>query len=463
MIEYAEFLTDKSRTVPDRGFRAKGINPKLFDWQAAVVDLACRRGSFGGFEDCGLGKSPQQLECAAQYVQHSGNRVLILCPLAVSHQLIREADKFGISVDVKIARQQSESGSGITVSNYERLEKFEPSEFNGIVLDEGSILKSVDGKTRNALLEAFQHCEFKQSWTATPAPNDHMEIGNQAEFLGAMKRAEMLSTYFVHDGGDTAKWRLKGHAKHRFWEWMASWCVVLQSPADIGYDADEFQLPALHVNNHEIDGGGLGGFLFDMPAKTMGDRREAAKSTISERCEYAANLANESSDAWVIWCNRNAEGEMLAKLIPDAVEVAGRHSVDQKEETLAAFSAGDIRVLITKPKIGGFGLNWQHCHRTAIFPTDSWEQWYQMIRRFWRFGQQNPVTVDLIYSTGESAIADNLRRKEQDSMELMRAMLEQMQMLMTANISGVKPNLETYNATQDMELPQWLQQSALTK
>lgn len=456
MNEYSEFLKRKRAVAVDRGFTPKNINAKLFDWQAAIVDLACRRGSFGGFEDCGLGKSAQQLECSAQYIRHSGDRVLMLCPLAVSHQMQREAAKFDISVDVKTCRDQSEVESGLTITNYERLHLFDPAEFGGVVLDEGSILKSIDGKIRNALLGDFKHCRFKQSWTATPAPNDYMEIGNQAEFLGAMKRSEMLSTFFVHDGGETSKWRLKGHAKHRFWEWMASWCAVVQTPRDIGFTDEGFVLPPLNVNRHEIAGGGLSGFLFDMPAATMADRRHAAKSTIADRCEFVHGLVNVPADRWVIWCNRNAEGEMLEKIIPDAVEVAGRHSTDEKEARLAAFSAGDIRVLVTKPKIGGFGLNWQHCHRTAIFPTDSWEQWYQMIRRFWRFGQEHPVGVEVVYSTGEAAIVDNLRRKEAESTELFAAMASHMSRLTTSAVQGVTANVEDYHATQEIRIPEWL-------
>jgi len=324
-------------------------------------------------------------------------------------------------------------------------------------VDEGSILKSVDGKTRTVLLEVFQHCAFKQSWTATPAPNDHMEIGNQAEFLGAMKRSEMLSTFFVHDGGDTAKWRLKGHAKSAFWEWMASWAVVLRTPSDLGYADDGFTLPPLRYIHHEIGGGGLSGFLFDMPANTLDERREAKKSTIDQRCAHVEDLVCASDEPWVVWCNYNAEGELLARLIPGAVEVAGRHSTDEKEEKLTAFTQGDVRVLITKPKIGGFGLNWQHCHNTAIFPTDSWEQWYQMIRRFYRFGQQHTVDVHVVYSTGEAAVVSNLERKESDSHELFAAMATHMAELSKAAIAGVRPNVTVYQPNTNMELPAWLQ------
>ena len=311
-----------------------------------------------------------------------------------------------------------------------------------------------------SLLDVFRHCEFKQSWTATPAPNDHMEIGNQAEFLGAMNRTEMLSTYFVHDGSSTSQWRLKGHARQRFWEWMASWAVVLQTPSDIGYPDNGFILPALHMNEHEIGGGGLGGFLFDMPAMTMNDRRYAAKATINARCEFVAGMVNASNLPWVCWCNRNAEGELLERIIPDAVEVAGRHSIEQKEETLNAFSTGEIRALVTKPKIGGFGLNWQHCHNTAIFPTDSWEQWYQMIRRFWRFGQEHAVNVEMVYSTGEAAIADNLRRKEAESHEMFAAMARHMSGITTAIIKGVTNNVTEYRPNTKMELPAWLQRAS---
>jgi len=244
MNDYSKFLSGKSRMLLDRGFTPGPINSRLFDWQQDIVRLACKRGSFGGFEDCGLGKTAQQLECAAQFVKWSGKRVLILCPLAVSQQTVREADKFGIDVAVKVIKTQAEVESGISITNYERLHCIDPNEFDGIIVDEGSILKSVDGKVRNQLLEVFQHCRFKQSWTATPAPNDHMEIGNQAEFLGAMKRSEMLSTYFVHDGGDTSKWRLKGHAKKAFWEWMASWSVVLRTPGDLGFVVSSGQVAA---------------------------------------------------------------------------------------------------------------------------------------------------------------------------------------------------------------------------
>ncbi len=455
---YHEFLNRKARLVPCRGFRLVSQNPRLFDWQRDIVDLACRRGSFGGFEDCGLGKTAQQLECAAQFVKRTGKRVLILCPLAVAQQTIREAEKFAIDVACKVVKSSGECESGISITNYERLHSFDPAEFDGVIVDEGSILKSVDGKYRTQILESFQHCAFKQTWTATPAPNDHMEIGNQAEFVGTMKRSEMLSTYFVHDGGDTSKWRLKGHAKTRFWEWMASWAVCVRKPSDLGYVDNGFVLPDLHYIHHEIGGGGVGRYLFDMPATTLDERRQAKKDTIDLRCQHVANMVNASKDCWVIWCNYNDEGELLDKLIPDAVEVAGRHSTDAKEEMLTDFTRGKVRVLITKPKIGGFGLNWQHCHNTAIFPTDSWEQWYQMIRRFYRFGQKHAVNVHAVYSTGESAIVSNLERKEADSHELFEAMAVHMSELSKAAIRGVQPNITHYHADKQMEIPAWLQQ-----
>jgi hypothetical protein len=455
-MDYQAFLSEKARLAPDRGFDPVSENPLLFDWQRDVVRLACRRGSFGGFEDCGLGKTAQQLECAAQFVKRTGKRVLILCPLAVAQQTLREAEKFNIDVQCKVVKSSGECEAGISITNYERLHSFDPTEFDGVIVDEGSILKSVDGKYRTMILESFQHCAFKQTWTATPAPNDHMEIGNQAEFIGSMKRSEMLSTYFVHDGGDTAKWRLKGHAKSRFWEWMASWAVCVRKPGDLGYSDNGFVLPALNYIHHEIGGGGLAGYLFDMPATTLDERRDAKKSTITLRCQHVANLVNASDEPWVIWCNYNDEGELLDKLIPDAVEVAGRHSTDAKEEMLTDFTRGRVRVLITKPKIGGFGLNWQHCHNTVIFPTDSWEQWYQMIRRFYRFGQKQAVNVHVVYSTGEAAIVSNLERKEADSHELFEAMAVHMSDLSKQAIRGVMPNITHYNADKAMELPAWL-------
>ena len=296
------------------------------------------------------------------------------------------------------------------------------------------------------------------TWTATPAPNDFMEIGNQSQFCGVLSREEMLATFFVHDGGDTSKWRLKGHAQSEFWKWLASWCVMLRGPADLGYDDPGYDLPPIEYIEHIIDANKpTTGMLFAIEAQTLNERRDARKSTINERVALAAELANQTNEPFVIWCNLNQEGEALAKAIPDAVEVAGRHTVEQKEDRLNDFTQGNIRVLITKPKIGGFGLNWQHCPNTVIFPTDSYEQWYQMIRRFWRFGQKNTVKVHTVASELEGAVIANVKRKEADASNMFNELSQHMKELSSENVKGVLSQIKTYIPTERMEIPQWLQ------
>lgn len=457
-MKYANFIAGKFKRHPDCGFDANDINPMLKPYQADIVRYACKRGRFGGFEDCGLGKSLQQLECSRQIVKHTGGNVMIYAPLAVAQQTKREAEKFGIDVDVHVCKSSADVKPGINIANYERLHLFDPADFVSVQLDEGSIIKSVAGKIRNQILNEWSNIAYPMTWTATPAPNDFMEIGNQSQFCGVLSREEMLATFFVHDGGDTSKWRLKGHAQSEFWKWLASWCVMLRSPADLGYDDPGYNLPPIEYIEHIIDATEpTTGMLFAVEAQTLNERRDARKSTIKERVAMAAELANESDEPFVIWCNLNEEGEALAKAIPDAVEVAGRHTIEQKEDSLNDFTQGNIRVLITKPKIGGFGLNWQHCPNTIIFPTDSYEQWYQMIRRFWRFGQQNPVKVHTVASELEGAVIANVKRKESDAAKMFNELSEHMKDLSTENVKGVKNQIQTYIPTERMELPQWLQ------
>ena len=457
-MNYHEFIASKQRTIDPAGFEPGELNPKLFDWQADIVRWACRMGKFGGFEDCGLGKSFQQLECARQIVEHTQKPVLILCPLAVAEQTKREAAKFGIDCSVTVIKTSNDVQPGINVCNYERLHAINPDDFAGIILDEGSIIKSVDGKIRKELLTRFDAIPYRQTWTATPAPNDHMEIGNQAEFLGIMKREEMLAKYFVHDGGDTSKWRLKGHAAALFWKWMAQWSIMIRSPKDLGYESQGYTLPPIRYEQHTIEiDKPLPGMLFQSEARTLNERRDARKQSLRERCELVASLAESNDQPWVIWCNYNAEGELLEKVIGDAVEVAGRHTTDEKEDRLSRFTNGDIRVLITKPKIGGFGLNWQHCCNTAIFPTDSWEQWYQMIRRFWRFGQTQTVNVHYVASGQEAAVVRNLMRKERDAAAMFDGTAAAMSSASRDNLQGIKQQHDRYKSETQMEIAQWAQ------
>ena len=455
MNDYQQFIERKTLIDSPTGFEPGEINPALFPWQAEIVKYACMRGRFGGYEDCGLGKSIQQLESARLINEHTGLPVLILAPLAVAEQTKREARKFDIQAEVRVCKDQSHVGNCINVANYERLHLFDPSQFGGVLLDEGSILKSVDGKTRGTLLSEWQCVPFRQSWSATPAPNDFMEIGNQAEFLGVMKRSEMLASFFVHDGGDTSKWRLKGHARDAFWRWMASWCVMVRRPSDLGHPNDGYDLPAIDYHEHYTQATAAPGQLFALNASTLSERRGARRTSLKDRCAKAAELATNDQPC-VIWCNLNDEGTLLEKLIPDAVEVAGRHTIEQKEERLAAFTAGDIRCLITKPKIGGFGLNWQHCANTVIFPTDSWESWYQMVRRFWRFGQERPVNVHAVASESEVTVIENLKRKEKDAGIMFDGIAAAMSELSVEQIRKTERQTTNYTPTERMELPKWL-------
>ena len=456
-MEYDEFIRNKSQWDVGNGFEPGAINSNLFDWQADIVRYACMRGRFGGYEDCGLGKSVQQLESARLINEHTGRPVMIFAPLAVAEQTKREARKFDIQAEVRVCKDQSHIGNCINVANYERLHLFEPDKFGGVLLDEGSILKSIDGKIRGQLLNDWQCVPYRQSWSATPAPNDFMEIGNQAEFLGVMKRSEMLATFFVHDGGDTAKWRLKGHARDAFWRWMAGWCVMVRRPSDLGYDDDGYNLPPIEYHEHYTDSKAAPGQLFALHASTLAERRGARRASLEDRCEKAIEIAS-SDGPCVIWCNLNDEGDRLAKMDGEAVEVAGRHTLEQKEERLSAFTNGDIKTLITKPKIGGFGLNWQHCPQTVIFPTDSWEQWYQMVRRFWRFGQEQPVNVHAVASESESGVIDNLKRKELDAGRMFDGIAAAMSELSRDNIRKTERQTTNYIPTLEMELPTWLKQ-----
>ena len=459
-MKYSEFIAQKSHKSEAVGFKPRDINQNLFEWQQVVTDYLVRLGRGGCYADCGLGKSAIQLEYSRQVVIHTNKRVLILCPLAVAGQTKREAEKFEIDVPVRVCKSQSDVGEGINITNYERVEKFDPSEFVAVVPDESSIMKSITGKTRKLLMDRFSQTPYRLCLSATPAPNDHMEIGSQSEFLDVMSRGEMLSMFFVHDGGDTAKWRLKGHGRSAFWQWMASWALMIRKPSDIGFADNGYNLPPLEHNQHVVESAATADHLFAVDAVTLADERRARKESLMQRCERAMELSTGSGPC-VIWCNLNDEGDLLERMIPEAVQVAGKHSIEQKEESLAAFTNGEIRVLITKPKIGGFGLNWQHCNRTVIFPTHSWEAWYQMIRRFYRFGQEKPVTVHSVVSEAEGRVVANVLRKEKESQEMIAGMVNAMSELTKANVSGTSRMTADYQPNSKMEIPQWMG-SALT-
>ena len=379
-------------------------------------------------------------------------------PLAVSAQMAREADKFGIAA--RVVAKQADCGPGINITNYQKLDHFDLSQFGGVILDESSILKSTDGHYRTRLIEACQSIPFRLAATATPAPNDFMELGNHAEFLGIMSYTDMLATFFVHDGGETQKWRLKGHAENEFWKWMASWAVMLRKPSDLGYPNDGYDLPPLKFNQHTVAAdyspNADTGMLFPMQAETLQERIAARRSTVDERCNLAASIT-PLDRPFVWWCNLNSEAETLARLIPGAVNLHGGLSEADKERILIEFSDGKIRHLITKPSLAGFGMNWQHCADTGFVGlNDSFEQFYQAVRRFWRFGQTKPVTVHVIASELEGATVANIKRKEADADRMAAAMVMHMADLSSEAVRGMVRDTPNYNPQVPVQLPSFL-------
>jgi hypothetical protein len=422
-VDYADFLERKRSGAHDAGFDADDLHDELYPFQRDIVEFAARKGRSAVFADCGLGKTPMQLEWARLVTEHTGRGVLILAPLAVAAQTEREGAKFGIAV--KHAREVRDA-DWITVTNYERLGRFADLPWAGVVLDESSILKAFDGKTREALTGWASEIPFRLCATATPSPNDYEELGGHSEFLGVLNRRQMLAEFFVNDGISAAHWRLKGHAQALYWRWIRSWASALRSPADMGYEADGFALPPLDVDVITVDADAVSeDRLFAVPVSTMQERRQARRESLPQRVSLAAEIVNAYDGPCVVWCDLNSESEALARAIPDAVEVRGSDSPDEKEARLLAFTLGDARVLVTKPRIGGWGLNWQHCARMVFVGlSDSYESYYQAVRRCWRFGQTRPVEVTIIASNREQAVLENVRRKDQQAQEMFARLVE---------------------------------------
>ncbi|MBI9081614.1 MAG: hypothetical protein JEY79_17980 [Pseudodesulfovibrio sp.] len=421
-MDYDKFIKEKARIFKPCGFDPGRLSSHLFDFQDAITRWAIMKGRAALLEDCGLGKTPQQLEWAMRVVEKTGGRVLIVAPLAVAAQTVGEGLKFGVSVTR--CRELEDVRQGVNITNYDRLGRFDPSMFSGVVLDESSILKAYSGKTRNQIIEMFKDTPYRLACTATPAPNDYMELGNHSEFLGVMTRQEMLATFFVHDGGDTQKWRLKGHAQSEFWKWVSSWAVMIRKPSDVGFDDGPFVLPSLEIKNVTIDHGEpLPGQLFKIPASTLMERRRARRESIHGRCEEAAKIANSIDGPVLVWCDLNDESAALSRMITGAVEIKGSDSQDHKESSMLGFSSGKIRCLVTKPSIAGFGMNWQHCSNVVFVGlSDSYEQYYQAVRRCWRFGQKNSVTVYIVTSDMEGNVVSNIKRKEAAAMDMAEQM-----------------------------------------
>lgn len=468
---YQDFLQRKAQLGGDHGFEPDRLPAFLFGFQTDLVSWALRKGRAAIFADCGLGKTPMQLVWAEQVARHTGKPVLIATPLAVSSQVLREAAKFG--VDAERSQDGTHRSSPIVVTNYERLERFSASEFAGMVCDESSILKSFDGSRRREITEFMRRMPYRLLCTATAAPNDYIELGTSSEALGELGYMDVLSRFFVSADktgstrvhqlrhkiqsrqdafvGRGSMWRFKGHAEEPFWRWVSSWARALRRPSDLGYPDDGFTLPPLTENEHIVEARAeREGHLFTLPAQNFHEEREERRRTITERCEKIAELVNHDRQA-LVWCHLNPEGDLLAKLIPDAQQVSGADSDDVKEDRLTAFATGQLRVLITKPKIGAWGLNLQNCDHVTFFPSHSYEQYYQGVRRCWRFGQSNPVTVDIVGTVGEQRVKENLQRKARQADTMFSSLVAHMNDALRIDTANGYHTKE--------ELPAWLSQT----
>lgn len=461
IAEYRAYLASKRQRIIDNPAEANDLPQFLFPFQRRLVSFAIEQGRAAIFADCGLGKTPMQLVWADIVARRERSRVLVLTPLAVTQQTLREAAKFGI--EAAISRDGVFAGR-IVIANYERLHYFNPKDFAGIVCDESSILKSFNGARRKDISIFMRQIPYRLLCTATAAPNDYTELGTSSEALGYLGHMDMLGRFFVNDqrtcdtkqhhgryGRDGKGWRFKGHAVEPFWRWVCSWARALRAPSDIGFDDDGFTLPPLHERTHEvIPRSRPDGMLFNLPAVGLAEERAELRRTLRERCEMAASLVDHAEQA-IVWCHLNAEGDMLAQMIPDAVQVAGSDSDDVKEDRLVGFQRGRIRVLITKPKIGAWGLNLQKCHHIVYFPSHSFEQYYQAVRRCWRFGQEHEVMVDVVATIGQRRALKNMRRKAAAAQAMFEMIVRYVQRGLAVDTT------ESFGCT--TEVPSWLSQS----
>jgi hypothetical protein len=462
MDRYLDLIQRKAATDPDTGLTSiPWLAPQLFPFQRDIVAWALRRGRAALFAGTGLGKSLMELAWGDAIHRSTGGDILLLTPLAVAAQMVREADKFGIPA--RHVRTPDECGPGINVTNYAKLDRFDLSRFTAIILDESSILKAQDGKTRTALIEACRTVPFRLAATATPAPNDFMELGNHAEFLGAMSYAEMLAMFFVHDGGEVQKWRLKGHAESEFWRWLCSWAVMLRKPSDLGYEDGAFALPPLYTHQHtvavEYRPDMETGLLFPVEASSMPERIAARRSTMRERVDAAlAIVTARPTKPWVVWCQTNAEQDALKRAFGElAISIYGSLTEEEKELRHEAWLRGEAPILLTKCSIFGYGLNWQRCRDTVFVGlNDSFEQVFQAVRRFWRFGQTEPVNVHFVASEIEGAVVANLRRKEADAERMAEQMVAHMADLSSGAIRGLARSRTAYQPQASMIIPDFL-------
>lgn len=452
--EYAAFLANKAPRAKPVGIPPGPMPAHLFDYQAECVAFALERGRAAMFLDTGLGKTAIQLEWCRQAAEASNGRALILTPLAVARQIEAEGRKWGY--DIRVVRNADEVGAGISVCNYDRLDMLNAEAFGAVSLDESSILKNLTGATTRALLRTFDGVRFKLASTATPAPNDHMELGTHSEFLEVMRSQEMLSRWFKNDTETASQtWRLKGHAETAFWDWVASWARCAGSPEDLGFDGSRHVLPPLDIRKHHVQAEvkAMAGTLFAGPISAT-DMHATKRQTAEARAQIVAELvAAEPGEAWVLWCDSDAEADALTKAIPGAAEVRGSHPAERKESTIAAFGDGSIRYLVAKPSACGFGLNWQHAARMAFIGRSfSYEAWFQAVRRSWRFGQTRPVVVHLIVAEGEEQIGRVIDRKADGHAVMRRQMAAAMRRAMAPAVEVKVPYIPTFKA----ELPSWL-------
>lgn len=453
--DYTKFLREKSQGGADSGFAPLWMPDFLFDYQHALTDWSIRKGRAAKLADCGLGKTPMGLVWASNVARKTRRPVLYLTPLAVAPQTVGEAEKFGVE-----ARQSRDGGSAghVVVANYERLHLFNAGDFGGVVCDESSILKNFGGERRSQITQFMRKVPYRLLQTATAAPNDYIELGTSSEALGYLGHMDMLGRFFRNDmsnsatgrnHGNTMKWRLKGHAEEPFWRWVCSWARAMRRPSDLGFSDERFRLPPLHEIEHIVETEKLAdGMLFSLPAADLREQREERRRTLQERCEKVASLVNGTGKPALVWCHLNEEGDALARLIPDALQVSGSDSDDAKEERLTTFARNQARVLITKPKIGAWGLNLQHCAHVVYFPSHSFEQYYQAVRRCWRFGQKSPVRVDIVATEGERGVMRNLQRKAEQSDAMFSRLVAEMNRAMSI--------VRTTDPSNNIEVPQWL-------
>lgn len=462
-MTYSDFIATKLVRTPPVGIDVVVESDGLFPFQRDLTQWALRRGRAAIFASTGLGKSRMQSVWADHVAKHTSLPVLILAPLAVASQTVEEGAKVGVTIT--LCREQSDVRPGVNITNYDRRHLFTAPSFGGIVADESSILKHHTSKTLQAMIESFGPTPFKLCLTATPSPNDYMELGTHAEFLGICTRSEMLSEFFVHDGGETQKWRLKGHARQAFWRFVSSWGALIRSPEDLGYDGSAYVLPPLTVTHHTIEASAESvresGLLFAQPAATLMERRAARKGSIGDRVERCADLVNASTSSFVVWCDLNDESKALTKAIGGAIEVTGSMTTEEKESALAMFASGDARVIVSKPSICGFGLNWQHCHRMAfVGVTDSWEAYHQATKRIHRFGQTEACDVHIFASELEGAVIANLKRKEADAAVMAEELSREAGESVRESVLGSRRVTNSYEATKRMTIPMWLVEEA---